>query len=296
MTIGAHFRTSGAEIIQPTLAASAVMVPGGVGAWPAVWTQLVAALPTAYVLCGADVDWRFSGQPILLPTPQGQVQFGTGVAGFETIVAQGLWGTGILVIVQGTPDVLFLQKSDYMPFKPVLIPAGTRVAVRAMATVNVQFVAAYGVGYDPAAYDPLFPYYNGLPELYIKGLIGTRSNVYPDANFNICTSVVGWGVPIAWTVFINPTIVPTLIRGACATMAAPSVVGAQGQMEVAVGGAGSEVIVGRMSFPRPGTGAAGGISYLPRPYLVKPGERVTCRMYASSAFDWRVMLLVEEML
>jgi len=76
-----------------------------------------------------------------------------------------------------------------------------------------------------------------------------------------------------------------------------TVVGTQGQFEIGVGAAAAEVVVGRVGMPKGGLGPAGGWGLLPKPYMVKAGERVAVRVADSNAgnITWGTCLLVEEM-
>jgi len=202
----------------------------------------------------------------------------------------------MLQVVGGSPDLVYPHIGIHLPFKPILIPAGTRVTARTASISGIAAAAIYLTGYESHDYPRVF--YPDMPDLYAKGLIGYRSRVYPDAATTVATSGAAWTMG-AWAPLINPTPAPTLIRGLCSTLhLSQTVGGVQSQFEISVWNGAAEIIVGRVGVPRNGLGPAGGWGLLPKPYMVKAGERVSVRVADSSAgaVNWGTCLLVEEML
>ena len=295
MTIASYFRTSGAEIILPTLV-NGPTLNVGVGAWPAGWTTLVAVTANDYILCGAHVTYRITSGGLAAPGQQGQIRIGVGAAAAEVPIAQASFAAGNIIVPQGTPDTIFLQQTVFAPFKPVLVPAGSRLSGHGCQVRIMDAFALYMTGYE--SWDHVTPYYSELDAItYAKGVVGVRSMVYPDAG----STAVFTGNP-AWTFgayvpFIAVTAVPTIIRGIIATPYAMPITGTHVQYDIGVGGAGSEVVVGRTGLCVPTFGAPGGEGLLPRPYIVKEGERVAIRNAGGIPNDsWSTMLLVEEMI
>lgn len=293
MAATSGLRTTGAEVLLPTLAASPALAVGD-GEWPETWTQIVGETASAYALCGVSLCFWPTMGTLGTVGQIGQVRIGVGGVGEEVPIGQGAFGLAGLQLPVGGSDTVFAQANVPIPFKPVLVPAGERLSGQ---IANINGVAAGAVvltGYE--GWDEPSGYEGWLPDVYWKGESGGRAVVVPDAGAATVTA----GSP-AWTFgdgvdLYNVTMVATVLKGIVAVSGYMMGSKADVQFEVVVGSPGSEEVVARGGLVVPAAGRPGGTAEFRRPYLAEAGTRVRVRGAAGMASSpWKVCLLAEEM-
>lgn len=245
--------------------------------WSA-WIQIISAANLTYdfILCGAyaftALQLGSSGSYATIIN----LQVGTGGVDSEIPIAE----SNDVLLGGGTGNMTFVGMGETHFFEPVLIPAGTRIAVRA---TNSQAITIYGslflFGYLASEW--------GLPLKYLKDQIRYIKGLCSQTQGAACqpspggTNVTSGGSAYAygsWTQFLATVSNPIMVTGALAGFNG-SDVSLYGQAKIGIGSPSNEVAMSKLAFPgRIGFPTPCGNSYLPRPLYVKSGESVSIQL------------------
>lgn len=272
------------ETVLPVLAGPVYPNAGVGGAWGA-WVQVIPAagagsIAFPFVLHGAYLTEQFTLFTISTNVAEYHFQVGIGAAGFEVPIAQGAANlVGILSFVFAANATIIATKT--MWFEPVVVPAGTRIAVRAWgsAAIAIQF-GTFLVGYDASNYELPAELMSRPHERYIKGISSPvqGANCYPNPASTpiVPAAAPAWGV---WTVWIAAAANDILMTGVASV---ESAIGSYAQVQIGIGPAAAEVAGAQVGLAGRTFGPVGA-SYLPRPLFVKQGERVALRAMSPTA-------------
>lgn len=236
------------------------------------WSQMVASLPTNFILCGA-VSLNFGS--ITRPVA---VQIGTGGAGSEVVLDSyrlEAWVTGVV------DDIVSFITYSSVALGPHFIPAGTRIAAR-----QAQQVAS-GFNTTPTI---LYGYSVATPDIFAKvvdfrrlinGLETNGGNIFPDVGYTTLTHAgSAWGNG-AWVELDSAVDYDAVIDHCNLKMITT---GRTYAVEFGYGSAGNEVALPGY-FPMPSLGVlAPSIINIPSPMplYVPAGQRLVARQKANS--------------
>jgi hypothetical protein len=267
------------EEIVPNLASATPLITGAAGAWGA-WEEITAGLAFPFILCGLYVMEYFNLAAAGTAGALINIQIGTGAGGAEVVRSES---HGNIVLALGKIGTYGLTGRTHF-VEPVVIPAGTRIAVRGSCTSAIAAGASvYLFGYD-ARYFGLPLSYLGNAARYIRGLESKiqGAQTWPSPGGTAVASgaapVWTWG---AWVQFIAAAANPIIITGIAAyelTAANPSM-----QAQIGIGAPGAEIAMSKAGIANRLGFFPFGDSYLPRPLFVKTGESVSVRVAASAA-------------
>jgi len=241
-------------------------------AWPTNYTQLVASLPSDFVMCSAQVViFTATTTPF-----QGVLRVGLGSAGSEVEIARAPYA--LMIAPGSTLTTLFCLT---LPLSRRLIPAGTRIAIQHAASVVSVNCYVYLHGYFAEDFEPtrLMVYDQ---ERYRKGLYHGVSNSLPDRAYTSVTSGGSAWALGSYTTFISSAVADLMIKG----ISLVHVTNWRNQAwSLATSPAGAGVWTPRALMPAP--------SYVTTPYtceyvfpdatFVKRGEDVGLALKASAA-------------
>ena len=291
---GAFAKRDGVETVLPSSAITTQRNPAGSWSWSA-YAEITSGESFEFVLTGIQV--------LVIGNPKGsavithvlnQLEIATGAAGAEvTIEAAGLGWIGFIV----TADSNLVSTSTSFPISPKVIPASTRLSVR--ATQNVAITGSGGSATE--MYFTLVGYTQKLPKLYpiysnssrLKGLYNGISKVAPVASSTSVTADSPAGTYGAWVQFIAAADSDLLIWGVAAIKqfgaSASSVI-----FQIGTGAAGLEIVRGAIPIPRR-SAVGSGWSQTNIPIFVKTGERVALRATGGVDHVMDVNLYYEEL-
>ncbi len=284
------------EVILPA-DAGPVFPNSGVGAAYGVWVQVVAASAAPYVLCAAHIAEQFQVPPGVPSLTTYQLEVGIGAAGFEVPVAAS--ASYIVGLPGFAAGIAIIAASKTLFFEPIVIPAGTRIAVRAWGNGAIAVLfGVYLVCYDASDYELPGELMSRPHERYMKGLTSAAQGAvcFPTAGVTAVTTAGGgfgggYGAWVAMTAAApNDVLVTGLVCG-------DSLVGAGfAQTQIGIGAAGLEVVGGKVGMAARTLGPVS-TSLMPRPIFAKRNERIAVRTEggggAPVAFD--MILLGHEM-
>lgn len=270
------------ETIIPNAAGAVTRVSTTAGAWSAYGEVISAAdmttlCPNGFILCGAYLYERLysavSGAGYSVCTHQ----IATGEAASEVPIAEDR--TVGLLYEMTVGDGMMGYKASTLLFPPTFVPTGTRLAYRVSSnTATVQRGSIYLVGYKAGDW--------GLPLKYLKDSIAYMKGLEVQAKSAVCypaqgTTTVATGNP-AWADgaeidFVASATSPTLITSVAAYGGASAV---SAHAKICING----VVQSEVGLPC-ASSQIGAIaqSVLPRPLLVKTGERVSVILHGTIA-------------
>jgi hypothetical protein len=277
------------EMLVPDNTGAPYVQAGTAGTWGS-WVQATPALPSDFALCAAHVAEEFFIINALGWTPgHYHYQVGKGAAGAETPVAQSsavlafnLWDTATVVLLSGRT----------LWFEPQLIPAATRLAIRAWGTsASALRLRTRLVGYKASDYEETSPLHRPARR-YMRGLEAPAQGTlcWPTTGTTTVPSGSSWTFG-PWQQFIASAPNDVLVTGVVCVnnFASP-----EGMAEIGVGPAPNEVPGGYVALNTWTLGPTSE-SHLPRPMFIKRGERVTVRTKSSGAArNFEIVLMGEE--
>jgi hypothetical protein len=262
------------ELVVPDNSSDIGVTPGVSWAWGS-WTQMTAGLSFPFLLTHVAMQLGFSGSGIISAYEPLQMQVGQGASGSETVINE--IGTAMYCALSGTSPTAKAGPSFNFPVAPTIIPANTRLALRATEKSATQYLSPYCYLYGYNANNYSLPlYFKSLKEIeqLLKGLRTKVARVYPSAGLSSAltpgSTIWTWG---SWTQIIASTSLSMLMTGIVVT---PQAVPRSGQVEIGVGASGSEQAMSNVAVPGY-FGGGSGTYYLLRPFLVYKGERVSAR-------------------
>jgi len=268
------------EMVVPDNAVAVIVNPGASWAWSS-WVQVTAGISSPLLLTHLIAQIMLNVVAAVSPTvfEPLHIQIGKGAAGSEEVIGELGFCCGMYVSATAT---VILGNAINLPLTPTIVPANTRLAVRATeqsATVYYQLVC-YLYGYDATKFSlPL--YFRQMREIeqLLKGLKTKLPRIVPLASLSAyITSGATWTWG-SWVKIISSADKDILIVGVVHT---PISSLTQYQIQIGIGAAGSEQAMSTVGCP--GASLSGvGTYYLPRPLLVKKDERVSVRNKASGA-------------
>lgn len=291
-------RRSVKEVIIPTNAASTSTTNGSSGAYSA-YNQIIASTTNEFLLCGAYVWYAaVQGAATLISGFHQQFIIGKGAAASEVEIAHGGVSFCLSFTSSGAGDQCLFGGADLVRFAPVIVPAGSRLALKStqLNAVTAGKTSVYLVGYEPNAGG--FPLQNPFPlaNVYRKGMTTVQANVYPAASeTNITTGTPAWTYGSA-VQFIasaaNDMLITALTLNTNTVQNAVSA-----NVQIGIGAAGSEEWIGQIGSPglNPFPSFVGRYELL-NPIYVKKGEAVSIRGNSSTATKtFGVCLHVDEL-
>jgi len=243
-------------------------------AWPASYTQLVAATVTPFVPVSAHVAMRFDCYVTGVIPTMIELEIATGAAGSEVLL--GRFSEALLAYQSVAGGSTGIKINKTYPLSPALIASGARIAARIRVSVsdsNARVRAAcYLSGYDggnvPIMY-PLYPFRQHLSGIEAgiskTAPMGAPVTVTPAAFPNYGSYVQIWAA----------ADYDCIVHGA--TRSTPSSISDYGlYLGFATGAAGVEVPRAILPFPAVGTTMLSevGTQLLRIPFIVKKGERL----------------------
>lgn len=272
--------------------AVAISQNSGVSGSYSTWVQVVAATTGEFTLCGSVLVYHFNEatanftDDVFL-----HQQIGIGAAASEIPIGQIVTASSIAYTDQN-PSSADISFCFYYPIQPVVIPSGTRLAIRhASSSTHLIITGTYLIGYDTTDGYPLPKYFD--TERYIRGIdlnigtrltsLSTRSFAYPDASSTTVTAGGSTWTVGSWVEFIASASNDILITGLTNNTTGSTT--RHAVAEIGIGASGFEEAVAAVALP----GIAGrlgpspGLKRLVRPLYVRKGERVVVRLKGSSA-------------
>jgi hypothetical protein len=261
------------EIILPSsyLGASVVF---GAGAWGA-WATVEPATAADYVLAMAHLS------KVIANTGSLWLEIAIGPAGSEFPVAI----VGAHGFIAGSGAFPIITRPYRL--EPIFIPAGSRVAARGYSNVGHPGSVVQLTVIPPS---PTATWYSPWSNLYIGGGRATNLRRFP--------AVPNWvsinGSGGAWVTVIAAAA-NTLLLNAAEFDPLNAGGGASNVVEVAVGAAGSEQVLSRISI---GTAVilafCEGYSEAARKGIIFAGERVSARLVRAFVGPWRMAFYCED--
>jgi hypothetical protein len=280
------------EQVVPDGAVGVGVTPGVSWAWSS-WTQVSSGLSFPFLLTHVTMEVGYSGSGLVSANEQMQLQVGKGASGSEVDI--GEISAGLFMSLTGTSPNAILGYVANFPVTPTIIPASTRIALRATEQLSVQRFQPYCYlyGYNATKYSlPLYLRDIKAIEQLLKGLRTKVARVYPSAGMTVLNAPSAswtWG---SWTQIIASTSLSMLIIGIVDT---PQTTPQYGQIEIGIGASGSEQAMSKVGIVGYNSGGSG-VYYLPRPLLVYKGERVSARFEGTGqAYPPYVNLLYYEL-
>lgn len=302
-------RDSPVEIIKPIDAIARAAVPGT--SWAVgVYSQVEASSDRPFVMQGFALGFAFfaTGATSVNADSLLQLQLGVGQAGAEIVVAEAMDAANVNYTGIAGGQVI-IHHGMYLPVEPVLIPVGSRTAVRAASSfTTAPFIAVYIVGYEPTyGFSVVLPW--KLPKMLhsLRAMISGvavpgkwRSKVIPSqaAGINVTPASTSWTLG-AWVDFVNGAsgngiageylilgVVPAFVN-----------VNVHYQGEIGVGSAAQGPTRTAM-FGLPGRATTNnpfpGYYELARPIACKAGEAACVRVKSSGASAVPLYLVIAE--
>lgn len=273
------------ETIIPTAGVAITRLSGVSGAWSA-YGELISAANLTYdfILCGAYLYERLFSASSGLSATCCTYQVATGEAGSEVPIAEDRTMMSLYEATVG--DGMMSFRGSTLLFPPMLIPASTRLSYRNSSDSAVaQRGSLYLVGYKATDW--------GLPLTYLKDSIAYMKGLAVVAKGAVCYPALGkttvtTGNP-AWTdgaavELVASATSPTLITGAHGVGVATATAGLCAHAKICIGSVGNEKDHSEVAFANAASQVGPlGASVLPRPLLVKTGERISVIAHGSVA-------------
>lgn len=299
-TIGDSFarRDGPLENSYPRNAAPTASTPSSGTPWTwTAYTQVVASTSADFVASGVDIKFKCTintggNTGSIAYSGNIEVALAIGPAGSEVdfaVISEAFEGSISNPATSAPFSASVAGWGRHIPIAPKLIPAGSRIAIRTRSSLEANAtpggfpgVSLYITGYDGGAAPAEVPTYTLRGNQ--TGIQKGASKVAPSGS--VLTVTAGNAAFGSWYEIIASAASELLLQGVSLASTDGITSSHAAILEVGTGAAGSEVTRARIWIPGMNVSPqayAAGTFLMPRPLLIKPGERIAVRAYGFAA-------------